>query len=169
MTKRPLLIPAIVAASALFSASGMAAEKDKTPGSGPSPYTDCGIGAALFPTTHWAAVTSNVIWDIGTTAVTSATMSPETCNGKKKTAALFIERNYELLVEEMARGKGEHLVEAFAIFGCSASGQAPATAQARSAVSKAVSTEGYEKRPHLEKAATLYLIVEGAANSSCSA
>ena len=40
------------------------AEANKTAGSGPNPYTDCGIGAALFSDTHWAAVTSNVIWDL---------------------------------------------------------------------------------------------------------
>ena len=45
----------------------------KAPGSGPNPYTDCGIGAALFPNTHWAAATSNVIFDLGITAITSAT------------------------------------------------------------------------------------------------
>src|SRR5688572_5993856 len=44
----------------------------KAPGAGPNPFSDCGIGAALFPKTGWAAVTSNVIWDIGTTALTSA-------------------------------------------------------------------------------------------------
>ena len=59
-------------------------------GSGPNPFTDCGIGAALFPDTHWAAVTSNVIWDVGTTALTSATASPETCSGAKVEAAMFI-------------------------------------------------------------------------------
>jgi hypothetical protein len=38
-------------------------------GSGPNPYSDCGIGAALFKDTEWAAVTSNVTWDLGTTEI----------------------------------------------------------------------------------------------------
>ena len=67
---------AMLAASPLSMAQ---ADVKAKPGSGPNPFSDCGIGAALFPDTSWAAVTSNITWDIGTTALTSATMSPGTC------------------------------------------------------------------------------------------
>ncbi|WP_462150776.1 DUF3015 family protein [Pseudoalteromonas xiamenensis] len=84
--------------------------EDKKVGTGPNPFSDCGIGAALFQNNKVLAVTSNIIWDIGTTAVTSATASPETCNGKTVTAAKFILESYDNLSEEAARGEGEHLV-----------------------------------------------------------
>lgn len=77
------------------------------PGSGPNPYSDCGIGAALFKN-NVAAVISNVIWDAGTTAVTSATASPETCNGKEVEAAAFIFESYDNIMEDGAHGEGEH-------------------------------------------------------------
>ena len=57
----------------------------------PSPYPDCGIGAALFENNTGATI-SNVIWDLGTTALTSATASPETCEGFNPDAAAFIEK-----------------------------------------------------------------------------
>jgi hypothetical protein len=78
-----LIVVAGVLAAGAASAQDKAATADKTPGTGPSPYTDCGIGAALFKETDWAAISSNVIWDLGSTALTSATMSPETCSKQK--------------------------------------------------------------------------------------
>ncbi|MBQ4878710.1 DUF3015 family protein [Pseudoalteromonas luteoviolacea] len=77
--------------------------------SGPNPYSDCGIGAALFPNSNGGAVSSNIIWDLGVTAITSATMSPETCNAKNTKVAKFIIESYDSLNEDTARGEGQHL------------------------------------------------------------
>lgn len=96
-----------LALSAIFSGAVVAG--DKAVGSGPNPFSDCGIGAALFKDNKTLAVTSNIIWDVGTTALTSATASPETCNGKTVTAAKFIIESFDNLSEETARGEGEHL------------------------------------------------------------
>ena len=46
-------------------------------------YVQCGIGAAIFKNNKTAAIISNIIWDLGTTAISSQTSSPETCEGKK--------------------------------------------------------------------------------------
>ncbi len=73
MNKTKTLISTLTLAVCAASLNVNAA--NKAPGSGPNPFSDCGIGAALFKDTKWAAVSSNVIWDIGTTAVTSATAS----------------------------------------------------------------------------------------------
>jgi len=94
------------AAVALTMSSTAFAEKG-APGSGPNPFSDCGIGAAIFENNVAAAI-SNVIWDVGTTAVTSATASPETCNGKEVEAAAFIFESYDNLMEDGAHGEGEH-------------------------------------------------------------
>lgn len=142
---------------------------DRRPGSGPNPFTDCGIGAALFPNVHWAAVTSNVIWDIGTTAVTSATASPQTCSGKRVAAAIFINDTYEKLAEETARGQGEHLNAVLNILGCDSTRRAEVIDVARGAMSETVATPGYATQRRLDKAADFYGIVEAAAGHRCAA
>ena len=100
-----LRVLAIAVPSLIFT-TGAFAESDSA-GSGPNPFSDCGIGAALFKN-NAAATLSNVIWDLGTTALTSATASPETCSGKKTEAAAFIFESYDSLVVESAHGEGEH-------------------------------------------------------------
>lgn len=101
---------------AIVASTAVAA--DKRSGTGPNPFKDCGVGAALFTDTAWAAVTSNIIWDLGTTAVTSATASPETCSGKHIQTAKFVIDNYDSLIEETAKGQGENLTAVLDIQGC---------------------------------------------------
>ena len=72
-----------------------------------NPYTDCGIGAALFPNTNWAAVTSNVTWDAGTTAVISATASEDTCSGGEAQTAMLIHDKLEGLETDIMTGSGD--------------------------------------------------------------
>ena len=142
-------------------------------GSGPNPFVDCGIGAALFPNTHWAAVTSNVIWDIGTTAVISATASPETCSGKNAQAAIFIRDTYPTLIEDTARGEGEHLTALLEIYGCSSESRTDISQSVRSAVSEKVSADNYSKKDRLQKASDYYDAFNGQIEAnfaqSCSA
>lgn len=154
--------------SAAKPAAQPAAATDKTPGSGPNPFTECGIGAALFPNTHWAAVTSNIIWDAGTTAVTSATASPQTCSGKKLAAAAFIRDTYERLAEETARGEGEHLATVLNILECRSEQQFVAASATRNAMAPVVSQPGFGALPRMEKAARFYEAVESAAAKSCA-
>ncbi len=52
------------------------------------------------------AIISNVTFDYGTTAVTSATITPDSCAGKNKEVALLINESYEELIEESALGYG---------------------------------------------------------------
>lgn len=155
-------------AVALLSSVSVAALAQGKAGEGPNPYTDCGIGAALFGDTHWAAVTSNVIWDLGSTAITSATLSPQTCSGKKIKAALFIRDTYEQLAEEVARGKGEHVASALDMFQCG-TGREAAAAEVRNVLGRAAAEADYAQQPHLERAGRLYNIFESAARNSCSA
>ena len=151
------------------------AEQAKTatptsPHRGLNPWVDCGIGAMLFPDTHWAAATSNIIWDYGTTAVTSATTSKQTCESTRAQmmAALFINSTYENLIEETATGQGEHLTTVLNIFGCNSAHHASAIQEIRSAMGQAVSVPNYIAQTHNEKAANYYSIVEGAINRNCA-
>jgi hypothetical protein len=144
---------------ALAALSSVAMAADKQVGSGPNPYSDCGIGAALFPEHKVLAVTSNVIWDIGTTAVTSATASPETCSGKKATAAKFILESYESLAEETARGQGEHLAALMNILEVDAAKQAGVIANLRAQMSEKVTQPGYNSANKLDKSNDYYTSV----------
>lgn len=142
-------------------------------GTGPNPYRDCGIGAALFPNTSWAAVTSNVIWDVGTTAVISATASPETCSGSQAQAAKFIHEAYDSVVEATARGEGEHLVALLEIYGCSAESQTGIVKSIRSDVGKSISDADYATLAPVEKSEQFFLILDSEIRAnhgaSCSA
>lgn len=81
-------------------------------------WRQCGIGAMIFPKTGWAAVTSNIIWDAGTTATTSSSSSESQCAGRASTAAKYIHQNYAVLEEETASGNGAHLVTVLNILDC---------------------------------------------------
>lgn len=78
-----------------------------------NPWLDCGIGAMIFPSANLevGAGLSNIIWDLGTTAVISAQSSPDQCNGTDNVEmAMFIQRTYATLEAEVAKGEGENLV-----------------------------------------------------------
>jgi len=148
----------------IFSSGASAA----TAGSGPNPYSDCGIGAALFPNTSWAAAISNVIWDVGTTAVISATASPQTCEGENVVAAIFIRDTYDQLIEDTATGQGAHATALFEIFSCSATEQKSAIAAFRPEVQKVISRNDYLGQPTLERAAAIYQAAQGTAANHCA-
>lgn len=66
-------------------------------------FSQCGIGAAIFTKNETAAIISNIIWDLGTTAFSSQTSSPESCSGASTTAALFINETYPVLEEQFVK------------------------------------------------------------------
>lgn len=150
-----MLVTSLVLAATLPSVA-MAAKSDKSVGAGPNPFSDCGIGAALFPEHKVLAVTSNVIWDIGTTALTSATASPETCSGKKVAAAQFILESYESLAEETARGQGEHLAALMNILEVDSTQQAAVIANLRTQMADVVTQSNYTSASKVEKSSAYY-------------
>nr|WP_315479561.1 DUF3015 family protein [uncultured Rhodoferax sp.] len=152
----------LLAASGITLAAG-------AQGTGPSPYTECGIGAAIFKDTDWAAATSNVTWDLGTTALSSASYSPEMCSPKKVKAAMLIRDNYPQISEEIARGQGEHLSAALEVFGCNAAMQPVAATQVRGDFSRMVSSPSYGGQNQLEKAGQMFQVLQTAAQGRCGA
>lgn len=172
MLRKGLIVTLAAMAGSLATAAGDEGTS-KAPGSGPNPFSDCGIGAALFSETKWAAVTSNVIWDIGTTGVTSATASPETCNGKRVETAQFIIDNYDNLVEETARGEGQHLTAMLEVRGCDMAAHTAIISAVRSEMAAVVSQPGYADHNLIDKASDLYnsvaITIDQRFPSSCSA
>lgn len=155
-----LFISLILTSSGLFAAE---------PGSGANPYSECGIGAALFKNTEWAAVTSNVTWDLGSTAITSATASPQTCSKKQVKAAMLIRDTYVSLVEDIARGQGSHLTAALDTFECRREFHAAVAQGIRADLIKVVASSGFEGQQHLAKATQLFQLMDGKTRSACNA
>ena len=144
------------------------AQNGGSAGTGPNPFTDCGIGAALFPDTHWAAVTSNVIWDVGTTAVISATASPETCEGSSAQAAKFINDAYDSVVEDTARGDGEYLQALLQIYGCSSDAHEPIVESVRKDIGAVVADEAYASKSRTDRAEDYFKVVDATVKTSFS-
>jgi hypothetical protein len=139
--------------------------EQKVQGSGPNPYTECGIGAAIFKDVDWAAATSNVIWDLGSTALTSALSSPELCNPKKvKTAQLVIETLPEL-EKDVAMGNGDYVVALAETMGCASHTDA-VIAEMREAYPDVVSNVTYSNSEKADRAVNMYNVARNAAISS---
>lgn len=156
----------IALAAALLAVPFIAhAETSHVQGSGPSPYVECGIGAELFPTTAWAAVTSNAIWDLGTTALSSASWSPEMCNAKKvKTATLILE-TLEAMEQDVAKGGGTYTVALANTMGCDSASRSALISQMRDNYAGVVAKADYSSQTREERAAGLYNSAKSAANA----
>lgn len=77
-------------------------------------YTQCGIGGLLSspvpsPVKEPLAVVSNIVWDLGTTAISSNISSDGTCAGKSEKVVAFISDSYDNLEKEVAQGEGKYL------------------------------------------------------------
>ena len=146
----------VAAVSVLLSVSSTSAFADGGVGSAPNPYSDCGIGAAIFPDTDWAAATSNIIWDLGTTAITSATASPETCSSRNVSVAKFIGQTYDNIVEDTAKGDGEYVTAMLDIYECNAEAKDNIIAELRVSLSEELTADDFVTKSKLEKAESLY-------------
>lgn len=156
----------IILAAALLAVPFVANAGGKAQGSGPSPYTECGIGAAVFPQIGWAAAISNAIWDLGTTALSSATLSPEMCNAKKvKTATLIIE-TLEAMEADVAKGGGEYTTALVDTMGCEGAARSAVVAETRAKYASVVAQPGYSEQSRQDRAAGLYNTVKAAAQSA---
>jgi len=116
-------------------------------------YTECGLGGIIGnaagggQTGDILAIVTNVTWDLGTTAFSSDITSDNTCaNTKAKTAAL-INEGYNKLEEEIAMGSGKYY---------DALQKLSANKDIRGEFVGMVSTKGYDKLSHFQKAEKLF-------------
>lgn len=142
------------------SASTTTTKAKKEQGSGPNPFTECGIGAAIFQNVGWAAATSNVIWDLGSTAITSALSSPETCNAKKMDTAKLIIETMPELEKDIAAGEGEYITALAETTGCA---NGSINAGLRQSYGAVVADSSYGSKTAVERATDMYNSVRGAA------
>lgn len=108
MTKSMKILILIVAHISIFSSTAFAK----------NPWTQCGLGSMIFPTTKWASATSNTSWDLGLTGSSSTTSSEEDCRGADASMGKFIIKNYAQVEEETAKGHGRHLTAMLNIINC---------------------------------------------------
>lgn len=101
-------------------------------------WRECGIGGMIFDNTGWAAITSNITWDLGTTATISNLSSQDLCEGRSASVAKFIYRSYAKLEEQTAMGSGEHLSAMFSILNCKKSSHEFITSKLQTNLSKTI-------------------------------
>ena len=128
-----------------------------------NPWQQCGIGAMVFPDNGGAAAVSNIIWDLGTTAVSSNVSSQDSCKGANVKTAQFIQQTFPVLEQEIAQGEGEYVAAMLNVRGCEATAHADIVSAIRNDFADKQATD----------AQALYNIVESKVTSqfaaSCSA
>jgi hypothetical protein len=72
-------------------------------------YKECGLGAMIFTDMPVGAVVSNIIWDLGTSAILSNMSSKDMCKGGSAKVAAFINQSYDHLEKDLASGEGKYL------------------------------------------------------------
>ncbi|TWX59398.1 DUF3015 family protein [Colwellia hornerae] len=116
--KTAIITSLIVGALTLATMNSAAAETVNTKKL--NPWQDCGIGAMVFPSHGIAAAISNIIWDLGTTAVSSNISSQNSCASNQAKTAMFIQATLPVLEQEVAIGEGEYLTAMLELRGCEA-------------------------------------------------
>ncbi|MFT7423002.1 MAG: hypothetical protein ACI8UC_001071 [Psychromonas sp.] len=147
---KKLILAAAITSSIIISPVTLAAQ------SGINPWTECGIGAMIFQDTAPAAAISNVIWDFGTTAVTSAGISQQTCEGSNVKTAMFIQQSYNNIIEETAKGSGEHLTAMLDILEVNQTDRLKIMANVRADMAEIVGQSAYSSATTIEKSKIYY-------------
>ncbi|WP_419147433.1 DUF3015 family protein [Pseudoalteromonas 'SMAR'] len=124
-----------------------------------NPWQQCGIGAMIFPDNGAAAAVSNIIWDLGTTAVSTKISSQESCAGANVKTAMFIQQTFPVLEQEIAQGEGEYVAAMLNVRGCDATAHADIVTAIRN---------DYAQKPATD-AQSLYNIVESKVTSQFAA
>mgnify|MGYP001586532049 CR=1 FL=1 len=119
-------------------------------------YKECGLGGMIAPRDPIIAVITNVIWDFGTTAVSSNVISPDTCSGVQQKAAAFIHDTYASLETDMASGYGAHLDTLMTLVGYESDAKQYLVKALRADFAKQVAAPGYTAKNRFERAEALY-------------
>jgi hypothetical protein len=130
-----------------------------------NPWTDCGIGAMIFTDTGWAAAISNIIWDYGTTAVTSNVSSQNTCGSSNaKKVAMLIGTSYASLESETVQGGGQHINAMLTALTCAPSSQAQIIQSLKSDFAQSLQSAEHVALTEQAKAEAYYNMVQAKVN-----
>lgn len=122
-------------------------------------YVECGLGAMIAPNHPGVAAVTNVTWDLGTTAISSNTTSPDTCSGGKAKMAAFINDSYEALESELSSGSGTYLDMLTVLARYDSQGKQEFIAALRDDFTKLVAEPGYSDQSRFDQVEALYNIV----------
>jgi Protein of unknown function (DUF3015) len=122
----------------------------------PDIYTECGLGAMIAPNNAAVAAVTNVIWDLGTTAISSNVSSADTCKGTAQKTAAYIFQSYAQLENDLAAGQGVHLAALMNVAGCGAASHTAVAASLRSGFATVASAPGYAQQTRFEKSNALF-------------
>lgn len=160
--KKTKLILSMVAALTLATSLN-AKSSDKSFG---EIYTDCGIGGLLTAPVPSGvghdilAVVSNVVWDLGSTAISSNISSVDTCaSGKHEKVAAFINHSYDELEKDLAKGEGQYLDNLVSMAKPENMDDATFKDNLRKDFSNIVASSDYEKMNQYQKSEKLYNVI----------
>lgn len=128
-------------------------------------WKHCGIGAMIFDDNPQAAAISNIIWDSGTTALTSATASEDTCDSKELATALYILETYSNLEEETAKGQGQHMTAMLSMMGCESASHSHIIGSVRNEFAKSMNDASASNQSVLSKAEKFHNLVKNQIDS----
>ncbi|MEG9861803.1 MAG: DUF3015 family protein [Parvularculales bacterium] len=155
--KKVIFTVAMLVASTLAISTGAIAQTASEMKRGNiNPFTQCGIGGAVFPNVPVAAAISNVIWDIGTTASSSMVFSPQTCYGRRLEAAVIINKTLPELEKDIAMGEGEYLTALTSTINCDGMTSYKFNANLREAYSDVTLDVTYDSKSHVQRASDMY-------------
>ena len=80
---------------------------------------------------------------------------------------MFINESYPALIEDAARGTGEHLLAVLELAGCDSDGKATAIPLVRQDMSVAVSAPEYSSSDYADKVFTMYQSINLRAAQAC--
>jgi len=113
-------------------------------------YKECGIGGMLFANSSpIGAITSNVTWDWGSTALSSNASSADTCTSTKVKAAEFIHKSYDAIITNVANGNGDYLKSLSNLSGKDVK-------ELRGTVHSLMSASDYSNQTAIQKSSNLY-------------
>jgi Protein of unknown function (DUF3015) len=157
------IITVVMFSLTAVSTTAFAADAPATPKKDLNPWTECGIGAMLFSTVPVAALISNIIWDLGTTAVSSNFSSQDSCKGTGGKLAMFIGTTYANLEEETVKGNGQHVSAMLNIMNCDATAHANIINAVRTDFVQTLSNTSYSDNKQA-KAEAYYGLVQAKVN-----
>ncbi|MCO4754053.1 MAG: DUF3015 family protein [Bacteriovoracaceae bacterium] len=131
-------------------------------------WRECGIGGMIFTKTGWAAITSNIIWDAGTSATSSNISSEDLCEGPTASVANFVHGSYAVIEEQTVIGGGDHLVAMLDILGCEKSSHDTIIKTVRGNFTNTISQPGYESQSKLDKAKNYHTNLMNSVNKNFS-
>ncbi len=122
-------------------------------------YKECGLGGMIFTDNGDAAAVSNIVWDSGTTAISSNITTPDSCKGGQARMAAFINESYEAIEEDLASGEGTYLDTLMVLAGVDEVNKDQLAAAIRVNFAGIVADAGYTDQSRVEKSEALYGLV----------